>query len=540
MVFIICLVVALSFLGAAFVLRIVSSKAQIVVSPVEILAVSSDQKSNSQNTKALADLVVDKLHSILEQASSFSGNMYSSKKSFAQIPGMPHIPVETSYGIEIKGVSVDQLMATWNHIRYHEFQVSGSLILGTGGDQTLILRYITEDQANSFSAHFMLNNPGALEKAISSLTLDLIKDLNPEAAARYLFVTALACTGTQEACWEPAVQFCWAWTKKAPTSAHAFDYLGSALSHTEHPGDALPFLDRSLQLDSGLYSALNTKGVILMNQGNYPDAELAFTASLDIRKTPNPWVNLGITAIRQKHYAEAEVYYRKALAKDKKDIGAYLNLGHVLLHLSKNSEAVEAYRQARYLSPGSYPALWGLALSLASAGKPTEALQECEKAAHLYLDVTDREMIEGIVFLQTRQTDLAIERFASAVKHTNSTNHPNSTEASYYLAMAYAQKGYLELASKQLQTTLDPSKNQPELHNLLAKVLLAQGDLQGSKSESDEMARIAPWFKNDSLDELLPIFTTGAGNQDVRAFQSDRGLRSNAGDLVSTDVSKSH
>ena len=363
--------------------RFTSPKSQITVSAFQTFP--GDQKSNGQSGKALADLFVDELHHILEEADRFNGNPFSSSKAFGGVPDLPHIPVDTSYGIEIKGVSLDQLKATWDHVRYHEYRVSGDLMLGTEGNHAILVRYDTEGRANSFEEPLSRTDPAILKSAVKALTLLLVKDINPEAAARYLIAEAMySCERDCDQAWNPALQFCLDWTKKEPNNPLSFFYLGYALRHTTTSDDSLAFLDRSLQLDRHLYHAYNTEGVELLNEGKDLQAELKFRAGLDIRKTPNGLVNLGVIARREKRFEEAENYIRQALELEPDYFGAYLHLGLVQLQLSKNSEAADTYLHAYYLRPGNQNAFWGRMVSLARAEKRDQAVRECEEASRLY------------------------------------------------------------------------------------------------------------------------------------------------------------
>jgi tetratricopeptide (TPR) repeat protein len=365
------------------VLRRREPKTLITVSEFQIFP--GDRKSNEQSGKALADLFIDELHRVLEKADRFHGNRFSSSKAFGGVPDMPYIPVDTSYGIEIKGVSLDQLVATWRRIRYQEYRISGDLITSTKGQYAILMRYDTEGRANSFDAPLPRIDPETLNSVVKALTLKLVKDINPEAAARYLSAVAMdSCERDCEKAWEPAVQFCFEWTEKEPGKARPFFYLGYALRHTKRPADSLTFLEHSLQLDPHLYFAYNTEGVELLNAGKFPEAESKFRAGLNIRKTSNGLVNLGVSARRKGQFEAAANYIRQALALEPDDFGAYLQLGYAQLLFSKNMEAADTFLYAHYLQPENQSAFWGRLVSLANTEKREQAVMECEEASRLY------------------------------------------------------------------------------------------------------------------------------------------------------------
>jgi tetratricopeptide (TPR) repeat protein len=478
----------------ALILRVASPKTQITVSAFETFAI--DQRTNTLSGKVLADLVVDNLHRMLDQAERFSGSAFSSKKTYAPVPDMPHIPVETSYGIEIKGVSLDGLASTWNHLRYHEFVISGDLLSGPDGGSIIRVRYASEGRANSFESDSLRMDPVAVQEAISVLALHLLEDINPEAAARYFMARLYNCVLDCAEARDRAVTFSKDWTNKEPENARSFFYLGNALMNTEHPVDALPFLNRAFDLDGNLDLALNAKGTVLVGEGKIGEAESAYKAALQIRTSPNALMSLGVVAARQGHYQEAESYYRKSLAEDPKYVGAYLNLGAVLLRDSKSAGAVEAYRQVRYLQPRNDAALQGLVLSLLKDGRADEALRECEQAERLAPDDVAPLIDEGIVYLRTKQTDRAVHHLQAIFEDSS------SREAQIQLAMAYLEEGRPDSALALLDPVLSVTPDDARIHYLMARVLIAQGKIPESRKHADESERLWPGFKYTTLEDF--------------------------------------
>jgi len=482
---------ALCALLVALLLRVASPKSQITVSAFELFV--DDQKSGSLSGKALADLVVDNLHRLLDQADRFSGNSYSSRESFAPVPGMPHIPVDTSYGIEIKGISVDKILATWNHVRYQEFVVSGDLLSGPNGSFVIKLRYVGAGRTNSFqSLPLGQLDSVAVQNAAAQLALDVLQEINPEVAARYFMARIYDCYSDCEDSLQNAITFCRDWAKADPRNAAPFYYLGNALLNTKYPADALPFLNRALELDDKLDLALSAKGNVLVGAGKYGDAEAAYKAALRIRPSPNALMSLGIIAARHAHYSEAEVYYRKALEKDPEYVGAYLALGNVLLRQAKSADAVAAYREAWYIQPDNYAGLYGLVLSLLKDGHDAEALRECEQAARLKPYEDAPIVNQGIVYLWTKQTDQAIKLF----------KQNDSQEAQVQLGIAYLKQGNLPLAYKAFADLVLTHPESPRFHYLLARVLAAQGNISESKTQADESERLMPGFKYITADNM--------------------------------------
>jgi len=55
--------------------------------------------------------------------------MYASKNSLGRLPEQPKIPVETSYGISVHGVSEDDLIRLFNCVRYDQWNITGDVFI---------------------------------------------------------------------------------------------------------------------------------------------------------------------------------------------------------------------------------------------------------------------------------------------------------------------------------------------------------------------------------------------------------------------------
>jgi FkbM family methyltransferase len=87
-------------------------------------------------------------------------------------------------------------------------------------------------------------------------------------------------------------------------------------------------------------------------QGNWPDAEIAYSAMVAIRGTiPRVWLQYGHALKEQGDLAGAERAYREALALDPSDPDANLQLGHALKLRGAHARATEAYLEAYRLRP---------------------------------------------------------------------------------------------------------------------------------------------------------------------------------------------
>ena len=478
----------------AVVLRFVSPKSRITVSAFQIF--EADSKSSNLNGKAVADLLVDDLHQILETADQFSGTAYSSPKSFRHLPDLPQIPVDTSYGLEIKGISVDQIISSWNHLRYREFAIGGDLLPGTKTGSIMKVRYETSGEANSYEQLLPRIDPASLKSAVQEMSLDLVKDISPQAAARYLNSKASDCESGCETLWNDEVSFGWTWVKKNPQDPLALFYFGRALIDAERSEESIIYLERAYKIDKKLDLALTAKGTALIYLGRFSDAEAELKSAIAIRKTPNSLVDLGLNAYLQGDFAKAENFYNEALTLDPFDVGAALSLGHASLNSGRYPAAVNAYSRALELQPGNLIALEGLARSLPKIGRARDALRMCEAAARLDPTSPEPVIAEGISYLKNNEVKKAIEKFNASLKIED------KPAANLQLGIAYVYQGRLDAAERKVKHILEAIPNYPQALLVRGEILGRQGRNREGRSEKEKAEELYPGAKNDFVDDV--------------------------------------
>lgn len=129
------IVFGLGGLAIGFFQGKISQQYMVTVQPFEIPPAIAGHVSLSG--KNAADIVVDTLNDASAHASQFHGTEYYRYDNGGTQPVALHqtikIPVETSYGIELNGISLDSLMGLYHRARYQQWTIGGDVLSSAQG-----------------------------------------------------------------------------------------------------------------------------------------------------------------------------------------------------------------------------------------------------------------------------------------------------------------------------------------------------------------------------------------------------------------------
>ena len=167
------------WLAIGFFLGKISPEYMVTVQPFEIPTAIADHASLSG--KNAADIVVDTLNDAATHASQFHGTEYYKYTDAGAQPVVLHeaikIPVQTSYDIELNGISLDSLIRLYNGRRYQQWIIGGDVLSSPHG---LIgrIRLNQGDTAKSWqTAPSVHASPSEL---IRDATYMMLTSVNPE------------------------------------------------------------------------------------------------------------------------------------------------------------------------------------------------------------------------------------------------------------------------------------------------------------------------------------------------------------------------
>jgi Flp pilus assembly protein TadD/dipeptidyl aminopeptidase/acylaminoacyl peptidase len=234
--------------------------------------------------------------------------------------------------------------------------------------------------------------------------------------------------------------------------AYSFLRAGMANERTGNYPGAVRVYRRGLQIDPGNVELLNALGFSLFQQGESQEAIVPLTKALEIDpKHAKAHNNMALASIDIGELEVAEAHYRESLAIEPQP-AIYNDLGVVLDRLGMPEDAIDAYRKALKLDPGSAAAHYNLGTSLARSGKYAEA--EGHLRAALKKSPNSQTYTGlGIVLWQQGRADAAVVELKAAIEAD-----PRNAAAHQELAKVLESLGRADEARREmdLAKTLDP------------------------------------------------------------------------------------
>ncbi len=203
--------------------------------------------------------------------------------------------------------------------------------------------------------------------------------------------------------------------------------------------------------------ALNNEGVDLINVQDYPAAESKFRAALSL--DPDFGVahaNLGFALAEQGEYDGALTSYRAAIDRLPRYALFHYNLGNLFALLGDTDQALLSLHEAIRLDPGYVQAYNELGNVYLELEQWPDARRELERGLELDATFAPLHKNLGRVALAQGKTEEAIDRLGTALQ----LYQEKPLEATYLLAVAYAQAGQEAKACQQLAAywVLDPNR----------------------------------------------------------------------------------
>jgi superkiller protein 3 len=173
-----------------------------------------------------------------------------------------------------------------------------------------------------------------------------------------------------------------------------------------------------------------------------------------------------LTWHQTKIYQNLETLWRDTLAKNPTGWMAHNNLGALLAHQGKLTEAIEQYEQALQLKPDFTEAYNNLGNALADQGKVPEAIQCYKRALELNPSYAEAYYDLGNVLAHQGKLPEAIQHYERAVQLK-----PDYAEAYFNIGVALQDEGKVVEAVQQFEQAIQLKSDYVEALNNLAYVL---------------------------------------------------------------------
>lgn len=163
--------------------------------------------------------------------------------------------------------------------------------------------------------------------------------------------------------------------------------------------------------------AFNNLAGLLAEQGRYAEAIVYYDRALEIQPDyDEARANLGNALAAQGKTDEAIAQYREALRANPNSMVAHHNLGLALVKQGKIDEALEHYRRAVEINPGFLEGQNNLGLLLALRGQYQEAMEHLRKAIEIRPAFPLAHVNLGDVLIALGRRSEAIEEFHKALE----------------------------------------------------------------------------------------------------------------------------
>ncbi|MGB0682469.1 MAG: tetratricopeptide repeat protein [Magnetovibrionaceae bacterium] len=147
-----------------------------------------------------------------------------------------------------------------------------------------------------------------------------------------------------------------------------FMHLGAAEGMIGNRPAAISAFDRALELVPTLAEAHQNKGLALIGEGRMEEAVFAFEAAELNGAGPQASSGRGQALFELGRFAEAKEAFQKALDEDAGSFEILVNMGHTMLALAENEDALKTFERADNAKPFHPAVMMGLAKARAATG----------------------------------------------------------------------------------------------------------------------------------------------------------------------------
>ncbi len=212
----------------------------------------------------------------------------------------------------------------------------------------------------------------------------------------------------------------------------AYTYLCQLYLNLRRPEEALQVMAEACQNNPQNFTALSTRGILLVSEGRWKEAVGILRQAVEIIDfDPDVWDNLGIAYWRTGDFPEARKCYEKAMALDKDKALVHSNLGALYLSVfgetkspTELDQAIRYFQRAVELEPRLILAYRGMGVALASRGELNKAIAAWEKGLEVAGEDDFFILNLGLAYFESGNKKSALEHFEKYLRLKGPTLSP--------------------------------------------------------------------------------------------------------------------
>jgi len=289
----------------------------------------------------------------------------------------------------------------------------------------------------------------------------------------------------------------------APADANVAFAVGKAIANAGNDAQALPILERAVELDRKSVSARYQLALVLQRMDRVQDAIDLLKQVVEVEpKNSDALTNLGM-ALAQVHDAtEGIPFLKRATALSPNDATAHQDLAAAYIQVNQIDDAVGELKSAIMLAPDSPQLHYDLGTAYKLQDNAADAIPELETAEKLNPSGYEPAYVLGLLYMQVGRYAEAAQQLEGSLKL-----HPQNGEGWATLGSVYNKLDRLPEAVTALREAIKLMPDQADSHLILASVLVKQKDTTGAAQER----KIASHLMREHMDLQRAEVATNSG-----------------------------
>ncbi len=255
-------------------------------------------------------------------------------------------------------------------------------------------------------------------------------------------------------------------TNSRNPQAVAYNDSASVLITKKAYSDAIPYLKKALEIDTGYARAWYNLGIVYHRTEKMGDAIRSYKQAIALRPFYyKPNYNLATLYMSIGSNDDAITWFKKAteIRKSAESAPAHYNLALVYHRLKNDKQAEKSYLDALRLRPGYTEARYNLALIRMNDGKYAEAASDFEKVASLGMKKSRVFKNLGVCYSKVEQYDKAVGAYEKAI-----VIEPTDAATYFNLAIANNHLERFDKAAEAYRAAIKYDSSYHEAHYNLA------------------------------------------------------------------------